>query len=389
MIADFVVYILLGLGIWALWIWFQKQTIDDCLLQIQFFPLLVFHLIVSFYFNDFIDLEGGDAERYWSVTADLSQYASSWMQYFGFSTFFIQWLNYYPAKIWDLSFLTGNLIYSCISFLGIIWGLLLTRLYFPKTKGNFLIAFLPFLVWWFPGLHFWTAGVGKESLLFIGLIGSIWSISFDRLNVFGFLIGAGILIMVRPVWGIFIVVPLLFFTIKKWKSNLISQLVIVAFTSILVWKGLGWIWERAHLKELSVNEFTKFSSEQLAFLEGYEANSSLPIQTMSFGERMFAVSFRPFPWEIWSWQSLIYSLENLIFLILLFLIPIAIVSKRIQIRWRPLLVILGILLVWVSFSLTLNNYGVIYRMKSIWLPPLFIALLWLIWPFVLSNKSKV
>lgn len=386
--GDYLAIILLIGGYGLVWKWFKPQSIQDVFLRLQFFPLLGYHLAVTIYFHYYMRISGGDAIRYWEITADGSQYAKSWMHYFGYSTFFIQWLNFIPSKLLGLSFLIGNLIYGFFSFVAITLGLVLTRSFFPKSKSSTWQSILPFIIWWFPGLHFWTAGVGKESLLFLGLILTIWSLSSTKVSYLLLILGIAILILVRPFWGILVLLPTALMAFIKTRKQLIPTIALVLFSVWSCWFGARWIWERAHLEDFSLAAIQKFSNEQLAFLATFKANSALPMQEMNFWERLLAVSFRPFLWEVWSVQSLIYAFENLVFLILILVIPFAIRLRKIQFRWEAVSVLLIILLVWLSFSMTLDNYGVFYRMKSIWLPPLYIVLLWLIWPLVSGNKSK-
>lgn len=381
------IFFLLSAGVLLFWNWIKSLIPSDPLIRVQFFGLALYHLIFIGIYQVYMSQEGGDAVRYWTVTADLSQYAQTWMDYFGFSTFFIQWLNYVPSKLFGIPFWMGNLIYGTLSFFGMGIGLLITRTYFLKNECKDWKDIVPFLIWWFPGLHFWTAGVGKEGLIFLGLILIWWSLLQTKQQVLTLILGIGLVILTRPFWGVLISLPILVLIWFKLKINPFLKLGFLILILVLVCYGGGWIWERSHLEEFSFQAIEKFSSNQLSFLATFKANSAIPMHEMNFLERLFAVAFRPMIWEVQGFKSLIYSLENLVFLLFFLAVGWALITKRIRIR-LDILMILGFLsLIYLSFSLTLNNYGVFYRMKSVWYPFLYITLLWLIWPVLSKPKD--
>lgn len=362
---------------------FQKQ--DQRV--VRTFPFIWFiHLCFTFFYTYYIMQEGGDAMRYWRVEADLSQGASSWMGYFGFSTFFIQWLNYIPGKLLQLSFFTGNLIYGGFSLLGILLGMILTAKIFPAFSKSKILSFMPFLVWIFPGLHFWSAGVGKETLLLTGMLG-LWFCFHKNRN--GVLLAVGLwllIVMVRPFMGLLFLTPLVYLLWKKidlGKFYRISLFICLALGSVF---AMYHLLRYSHVLDYSVSDIFELSRKQLEFLEGFGANSSIPMLEYPWWEKLLTVFFRPFLWESWSWYSFVFSIENTLLLILSLMVPISIWRGLAQINSEFLVIFLLIFSVFLIYSLTLNNFGLIYRMKSVWIPFLYISLLWLIWPFIAKTN---
>ncbi|MFC3414209.1 hypothetical protein [Algoriphagus hitonicola] len=371
----------------ALFYYWVFPTHSSRFIRFQLIALGLYHVGFSFFYHQYLTSQGGDAIRYWEVSADLSQYAQSWMGYFGFSTFFIQWLNYIPYKVLDLSFLSGNLGYGFLSFIGLIFGALLTERLFERVKNKSLIRYLPFLIWWFPGIHFWTAGVSKEALLFLGLMGLFYfSFSQDK-SVYLTLIFWLLVFLVKPLIGLLFVFWLLILFWKKSGSQKRVGIGLVFGLLPVLYLGARWLWAYSHLEAISFSEFMRLSQEQMEFLSAYQAHTELPMLGYSWIFRLISVFFRPFIWEIWDIYSLIFALENLLMLGLFFA---AILLGFRKLKRLPLALsyfLLLTLLMFFLYSMTLNNYGLFYRMKSVWLPFLYISFLWLIWPFIIRKSQ--
>lgn len=381
--------ILVGLLIfglnWALFYYWIFPKYPSRFIRFQLIGLGIYHFGFSLFYHLYLNLNGGDAIRYWEVNADLSQYAQSWMGYFGFSTFFIQWLNYIPSKVLDLSFLAGNLGYAFFSFVGFVFGVLLTERLFERDGKKSWVSLIPYLIWWFPGLHFWTAGVSKESLLFLGLMGlAYFSISKDRKSYFSLFFWL-LIFLVKPLIGLLVVfLILILFWRQSGNQKALGLGLIVGLLPVL-FLGASWLWAYSHLEALSISELLRFSQEQLNFLSTFEAETEIPMVEYSWFGRFISVLFRPFIWEVWNWYSLIFALENALHLVL-FIAAIFLSFSRLKLLPFPLTYFLLLtLFMFFLYSMTLNNYGLFYRMKSVWLPFLYISFLWLIWPFIIRN----
>jgi hypothetical protein len=113
---------------------------------------------------------------------------------------------------------------------------------------------------------------------------------------------------------------------------------------------------------------TAMFQEQMAFLRTFNAGSEVPMETYSFPEKLWTVWCRPI-WEhkggIW---ILAASLENS-FALLLFLLGIGGLIFRKK-KTVPLFLIAGSaigMLMCLLYAFTLNNLGIMMRMKSIYM----------------------
>ncbi len=415
-VVDFLVLVFCNLPIMyfldRLWRNKDYDQVEQTLVTL----LWIVHLGFSFFYASYILQNGGDSLGFWQLTADTSQHAQGWMDYFGINTFFIQWLNYIPSKLLGLSYLSGTFIYSTLSYGALVLLFLSFRFFILQRIDMLSFPKLLYLPLFLPGLHFWTAGVSKENLLFLGLSMLFYALTRPGTSIFLGLIGWVICLFIRPFVGIFFIPVLIWLLLPLLKKMPIKSLILIVLIIILLFQASNQFLLYLHLESFSLDGLAAFSTTQLNFLDSFQANSTLPMGEMDSIERWVAVVFRPLLWESWDFYSVILALENT-WLILIILVAILLYSCRLfhmfkicfskyghscqrggrtiarilNFPWRDVLrsirfhipflakyysiVAVGMFLL---FTFTLNNFGLFYRMKSIWMPFLQFSILWLI-----------
>ena len=387
-VSDFLIFALLLVSL----AWYLKRCSNRG--EFEGFPrwfvptLIGYHLAISGVSYFYILKFGGDSTAYWNLTADVSQNAEEWMDYWGRNTFFIQWLNYYPSKILKLSYLAGCFIYSCLSALGFVWLVILSRpIYLLAIKHSqfFSISFI--LLFFLPGPHFWTGIVGKEALIWFCMMLAIRKVKARRILIF--VLATGILIWIRPLLGIIILgVAAVYSGFDKSLSTRMRNGILV-FSLVGVIFSLGSLSYMMHLDEMSFRSIGQFSESQYDFLENFEPNTSIPMKGKSYFYRLFAVGFRPLPGEIPSFWGLFAGLENLILLILsLGLFPALYYSSKKITLFLPLVaLIVGIGILLLSIALSVNVLGIMIRLKSSVVPLLAISG-WFGWFLLFYQRSN-
>lgn len=330
--------------------------------------LFIYHLAFSGIFSWYIGQNGGDAVRYWNLTADVSYQPVDWMDYWGHGTRFLQWLNFVPSKVFGLDFWFGNLLFALVSWLGLreLVALLISR--FGNVTNRWLVVF-GWTILFLPNLHFWSAGVGKEAWLLLGI--GLASRGYRSWSTDGFwsLLGLALAFWVRPVFGMALgLVMLGWFLLDPGidgKKKAIISLVALLAGALGIWK----LSVMMHLEEISLASVQAFSRSQFDFLSGFGARSEIPMDGYSWLEKLWALYFRPLPWEALGFWQMAAAVENLF---ALGLIAAGIVFGLIALRggvalhipsWVLAGVVFGALMTWVH-GLTLNNLGIIMRMKS-------------------------
>ncbi|WPR76866.1 hypothetical protein [Algoriphagus sp. NG3] len=415
-VVDFLVLVFCNLPVMyfldRLWRKKDYDQVEQTLVTL----LWIVHLGFSFFYASYILQNGGDSLGFWQLTADTSQHAQGWMDYFGINTFFIQWLNYVPGKLLGLSYWSGTFIYCTFSFGGLVLLFLSFRFLILQRTGMLAFPKLLYLPLFLPGLHFWTAGVSKENLLFLGLCMLFYSLTRYGISMILGVTGWIICLLIRPFVGFFFIPLLIWLLLPLIRGSLIKSLILIVLLIILLFQASNQFLLYLHLESFSLDGLAAFSATQLNFLDSFQANSTLPMGEMDSMERWVAVVFRPLLWESWDFYSVILALENT-WLILIILVALLLYSCSVfhlfkncfskyrpscqrgvgtiawilNFPWRDALcnirfhipflakyysiVAVGMFLL---FTFTLNNFGLFYRMKSIWMPFLQFSILWLI-----------
>lgn len=368
------------------WLYFRdlKKKVWPVFFRWTSWVLLAYHLLFSLIFHHYIIHHGGDSVGYWNLTADASQGASSWMEYLGFGTFFIQWINYLPSRVMGLSYASGNLLYACISFLGFrklmqlgyaAWGKHRKR---PWSRSWVVILFLP-------NLHFWTAGVGKEALLWVGLVYALTFLQdLGRFRA-GFL---GILLSfaVRPLNGAILLLLLGSRLISSKSTQFPGKWVWVGLLVLLLGGATYRLLYQTHMPGLTVSALEEFSRGQFAFLEGFGAGSEFPMASYSWPRKLWTIAFLPLDLGNGRFWQVGAALENGLSLLLVGIAGISWIRFGKKVPFPAFLVYgmaVGILLS-LAYALTLNNLGILMRMKSIYML-FFLLASWHVLSF--PNKS--
>lgn len=327
------------------------------------------HMLMTILGIFYIYSFGGDSLSYWNLTADVSQEAESWMEYWGYNTFFIQWLNFLPAKVLGLHYVTGCLIYSLLSYQGFLWLLSASQPFYLKIKESIAWMSTAFLLLFFlPSFHFWTGIVGKEALLWFLIMGVLrYYLKKEWLLFFFF---AFLSVWIRPVAGLvilgFYILHFLIWGDLTNRGKVIFGMAGIAFFVIGFWL-LAYI---TGISQFSLEMVRKFSEGQYLFLSGFHASSELPVQMMSLGEILFAVAFRPFPGEIPTLWGFFSGIENVIIFLLAFGILFLVSfqsNKKGQLGFW-LLVLGSVLIYLLSIALSVNVLGIMIRLKILFMP---------------------
>jgi hypothetical protein len=224
------------------------------------------------------------------------------------------------------------------------------------------------LLLFLPNSHFWTAGVGKEALLWVGLV---YSLSFmqDFRRYLPALFGVALSFAVRPLNGavlIFLIgARLVFATSTQLRGKWI-------WVGILALLGIGAGYRllyQMHMPGLTLSALEEFSTGQFAFLEGFRAGSEFPMHSYSWPRRLWTVLFLPLDGgngRLWHWAA---ALENAFSLLLLVVAGIHWGWAGVKVS-LPSFLLYGMafgLLLTITYGLTLNNLGIIMRMKSFYM----------------------
>ncbi len=348
------------------------------------YTLFIYHLIFSLIFYAYIMENGGDALGYWNLQADTSQQAETWMQHWGLGTFFIQWINYIPTKLLGIPFWLGNILYGLLSAWA--WLTLYDKV---KSEVNIQLPAYTQLIWFLPNMHFWTAGVGKESLIWIFLVLFLLGLNRSKkgLTMLGLsLIG---MFLMRPLYACFLLFILAFWLIRNESISLKRRYTAFAVILLLLTFVMYALMQITHIQNLNWEAVSAYLDFQMQYLKGFNPDSYVPMENYAWPFAFFTMLFRPMPWEGEGILFLLAGMENLLALL-------AVMAALVLGIWKkfiPQIPVIGygtLFLFFVVFSgsLLLNNFGIILRYKSVAMIFLYLWVLNTIFPVLKVILAK-
>ncbi|WP_154854782.1 hypothetical protein [Cyclobacterium xiamenense] len=362
----------LFIGIVLVWVflWIHRRAAKkNHLRQLRafLFALWGYHLVIAYVYYRYLMHQGGDSLRYWELRSLPLEQAAGWLAHWGLGTAFLQWVNYPFSQGFALGFLSGTVGYAMLSFVGFLllaeW---IADRFLPVPSARIGIAGM--LLLFLPNAHFWTAGVGKEAFLWLGLI--LVLVGADAIShKWGYLVlGLLLSLMVRPIQGLVLCVSVFgvlpFHPALRQHRRYLVPLAAALILGIGVYRWIqGSLVYGFHLRW--IGELLHWQQQYLASFGG---TSSVPMSDYSLVEKLATVLFRPFIWEAAGFWTLAASLENTVLLLGMLgggwawfrtkgRLPVP-VFYRISLVYGLLLSLL--------FAFTLTNLGILMRMKSIY-----------------------
>ncbi|RPA68431.1 hypothetical protein EF405_12285 [Cyclobacteriaceae bacterium YHN15] len=326
--------------------------------------LLFYHLFFSLFFTWYILTAGGDSQGYWRFTMQqvLIKGEISWWKYFGTSTTFILWLTYIPSQILGLNYVTGNILFGFLGFIGIRYLFVMTASLFPTNHRVLNFNLFP-LIFYFPNLHFWTSGVGKDTISFWGIAWFVFAVQAYKKRWWQGAIALFFVYMARPHMGQALIagaaIAILIGSEVK-KEYKIALGILAMIGSIYLSSSTL---EFLKLDEFSIESMETLSSKTAGLLAS--GKSAIDVSSYSLPMRIFTYMFRPLFVDAHNVMALLSSFENALYFYLSFFIYRNWTPEAI--RDMPIFLKTGIIVfipTMFAFANSLGNLGAIMRMKN-------------------------
>lgn len=325
--------------------------------------LLIYHLLFSLIFTWYILTAGGDSHGYWTyMMQQVPIHYETMGEFFGTSTTFILWLNFYPSKVFGLGYLTGNILYSFLGFIGMRYLFVMTAQLFPTNYKILEIPLFP-TIFFFPNFHFWTAGVGKDVVCFWGIAWFMYAVQNYRQRWWQGLIALFFVYMARPHMGLSILMAatvaiLLGSEIKR--SYKVAMIVLAAAGSVFLgFRTLAFL----EIQDFSLDTLEALASKKSGYLS--VAGSAVDTSGYSIWMKIFTYMYRPLFFDAHNVMAFLSGFENALYLYLSFFIVRNWTPEAL--RDMPVFIKAGIIAfipITIAFSSSLSNLGIIMRMKN-------------------------
>lgn len=301
---------------------------------------------------------------------------SGWMASYGTGSTFINFVAYPFINYFSFSYEMMMVIFAWMGY----WGFVYFYIFFKenirfthKFQGYDLITIFIFL----PNMHFWTASLGKGSIIFLGLGLATYALSHLKNRKLALVLGLAIVYYVRAHVFLFMIVGIIVgFVTGKHKVPAYQKILVIAagvislallYNSILDFVGLD--------SENLVGSFTEMSSQRALALST-RANSGIDISNYSLVLKLFTFWFRPLFVDAPGINGLIVSVENLLYLFLTYKLFQRGFFKFFRMG-SALVKTSAVVFLGISIALaqTLSNMGIIVREKSMVMYYLFFIIL--------------
>ncbi|MEX2564709.1 MAG: hypothetical protein WD431_02050 [Cyclobacteriaceae bacterium] len=334
--------------------------------EIHLHYLLFYHLFFSLFFTWYILKFGGDSQGYWrfGMQQVLLKGDITWFSYLGTSTTFILWLCYIPAKIMGLSYLTGNILFGFLGFIGIRYIFMMVADLFPANHKVLNMPLFP-TVFYFLNLHFWTAGVGKDAICFWAIAWFLFAIQNYQKRWWQGLIALFFVYMARPHMGQALIggaaLAIMLGSEIKIQYKITMGLAALVGTYFLMDSTAEFL----QMEELTIENLAAKSDMTARNLGRGNVGSAVDISSYSLPMKAFTYLFRPLFLDAHNFVALFSSFENALYLWLSLFIYQN--WKPEAIRDMPLFLKAGVITfipVTIAFMNSLSNLGVVMRMKN-------------------------
>lgn len=278
-----------------------------------FRALILVHSALSFVYYLYAQFNRSDSMYYYAkVVANFR--GPSWLDFYGVSTTFIEFVGYPFIKHLDFSYEAMMILFAWFGLMGFFYFyiVLKERLTYRHTfYGYDLLTLVLFL----PNLHFWSGSFGKGSIIFLGF--GLYFYALNKVNTRWLegVIGAIIIYHVRP--HILFVVVLAsawgFVFSSRGISTTIRTMVILASLAAFYYIKED-VMALTGIDEETIFEDTSTLSHRATELA--KSGSGVDIVNYSFPMKLFTFWFRPLFIDAPGILGIIVSFENVFYLLI-------------------------------------------------------------------------
>lgn len=323
--------------------------------------LFYYHIFFSLLFGWYVVNYGGDAVGYWRNPFR----GIAWLDLHHTGTPYIRFLVYPFSTIFGLSYWTGTLLFSLFGFGGFVFIYLTIIRFVNVNPTMFGVKLFPWILF-LPNMHFWSAGIGKDSVMFFALTLFIFSMTDPARKFPGLMLSFYLTYYIRPHIALLMLVGMAFSLLVSTKGvSFFWRIIFLAgsvYTFVLIAPA---VFEFIGLEEESINEIGDLSTRRSTNLVWHTVGSAIDISGYSVALKIFTFLFRPMFVDAGNVFGIIVSIENLFYLALS--ISILRLRNLVEILRMPMHLKAGLFVMTSTaffMSSSLGNLGIIIRQKN-------------------------
>lgn len=337
-------------------------------------PLYLYlcHLFFTLFYFLYAMKNAADATVYYKEAS----HSLSNFHHFSTGTNFILFIITPLVKVLGMSLFNIYLLFGFFGYLGHYIFYKLLKLNYLEGR-TILSQPLVVVVLYLPGFHFWTAALGKDSLIFVGIMLIYLFLSNIKKYFFQGIIGVVLVVCIRPHILMAMLIAVSVIQVLNFSDGISFQKIgVLALIIVSLMLALPFVQKFIHLDDLSFSEvgdtFDKYN--KMGTKKKLVKTSNIDVTNYSLGAKMFTYMFRPIVFEARSVMQIISSIENIVILRVVYL---WLRSFKWKLLWYKgtfyLKFLLGYSLIsWIILAMGMYNLGIASRQKYMVLPALFL-----------------
>lgn len=327
--------------------------------------LFYYHCLFAIIFGLYVTFFGGDAVGYWKAPGRFMPLGTSWLNLHVPGTSFVYFLTYPFSQVIGMSFWSGTLLFSLFGFGGVLLLYLTFRATLPGNPRILGFKLFPLLLF-LPNIHFWSAGIGKDSVIFFALMLFTYSLISPQRRILGILISFYLAYYIRPHIALMMSVGLAFGLLLSTRGTPFFWRVVFLGLSVYVFFLISpAVFEFIGLEEEALESFQDVANIRSKNLSRANVGSAIDISSYTVPQKIFTFLFRPLFFDAGNLFGLIVSFENLFYLLMAaMIIRLSTFTEilRMPQQLKAALIVFGSTAFFMSNSL--SNLGIIIRQKN-------------------------
>lgn len=315
-----------------------------------------------------------DSRRYYA-RAGYDNYLIPWLERYKTGTPFIDFVSFPFVSGLGFSYEMMMVLYSWFGYLGFVYFYIFFKENI-KSKIEFSGYSLIIVLLFLPNMHFWTASLGKGSLIFWGIGMFAYALKSPYNRSFTLLLGSFIVYSVRPH-------IMMFLAVGAMVGYITGKEKVPPYQKILVYgacaAGLFLMYDQvlavANINEDNVlDSFQDFSQIQASRLDS--AGSGVDINSYPLPLKLFTFWFRPLFFDAPGALGIYISLENSFYLLLTWkLIDKDLIPFLKQSSSLVKMSLVTFISSSIALSMVMANLGIVIRQKSMVMYFLFFVII--------------
>lgn len=322
--------------------------------------LFVYHSAMALSYYLYALASPSDSKAYF-VKASTMAYGPNWFDYFGISTRFVDFITFFLVNDLGFTYESCMAFFSWLGFLGFLsfYIFFVERIkVWPRIYG-LRSEWLLFLL---PNIHFWSASLGKGSLIFFGMGLFFFALNKPLARILPLILGGWIVFQIRPhIFYVVLIALALGYTFSTKGVAIGYRVVVLSISIFLLYNIYDDVAKLSGLEDESL--FDPFFSHRASELT--KATSGIDITHYNIPEKLFAFWFRPLFFDAPGILGFIVSFENLFYLIVF---VILLRPRAMRYIWRSDAITKTCLFTFLGVSFALaqisGNLGLAMRQKS-------------------------